>query len=163
MSHKRWFAWKPLGSHFSSCNKPEQWFYHFKVIYISLELHDTMAMLRIVAVHHLHKWHNFRCCDNHSQSLYHTYKPVLIGKKKSNWSIISQTDLLSCSTWLSRWNNGLKGMAYWLVHHFAYLLVDKIVVLQFFTVRCNSRVRNKYNSLINLCQVILFTARKNNL
>jgi len=58
-------------------------FYHFKVIYISLQLHDTMAMLRNVAVHHLHKWHNFHCCDNHLQSLYHTYKPAPVGGKKS--------------------------------------------------------------------------------
>lgn len=153
MSHKRWFAWKPPRSHFSSCNKPEQWFYHFKVIYISLELHDTMAKLRLVAVHHLHKWHNFHCCDNRSQSLYHTYNPISIrkkGEKQFNGSIISQKDLLSCSTWLSRWINGLKGAVYWLGNLFAYLLVDKMFLLQFFRITYNSQVRNKYNSLINL-------------
>lgn len=120
ISHKRWFAWKPLGSHFSSCNTPEQWFYHFKVIYKSLELHDTMAMLRIAAVHHLHKWHNFHCCDNHFQSLYHTYKHVSIRKKKkkSNWSIIFQNVLSLFSTCLSTLKKGLKGMVYWLGYHF---------------------------------------------
>lgn len=110
MSSKRWFAWKPLGSHFSSCNKPEQWFYHFKVIYISPELHDTMAMLRNVAVHHLHKWHNFHCCDNHSQSLYHTYKPASIRKNK--YIKIKQSLIgplfprKTCNTWLSMWKHG---------------------------------------------------------